>query len=87
MAVGAIGAAKAGGVKVPDDIAVVGFDDAPFAALFSPAITTIRQDKIGLGQVAGEQMMALIDDPKATPPKLMLPVELVVRESSVRSAS
>jgi len=82
MAVGAIGAAKAAGVKIPEDIAVVGFDDAPFAALFSPAITTIRQDKIGLGRSAGDQLMALIDDPKATPPKIMLPVVLVVRESS-----
>jgi len=82
MAVGAIGAAKAAGVKVPEDIAIVGFDDAPFAAAFDPAITTIRQDKVGLGRAAGEQVMALIDDPKATPPKLMLPVELVIRESS-----
>lgn len=87
MAVGAIGATKAAGVKVPEDIAIVGFDDAPFAAAFSPAITTIRQDKVGLGRAAGEQVMALIDDPKATPPKLMLPVELVVRESSVGRAS
>jgi LacI family transcriptional regulator len=85
MAVGAIGAAKAAGVKIPEDMAIVGFDDTPFAALFSPAITTIRQDKIGLGRVGGEQLMALIDDPKATPPKLLLPVELVVRESSVGS--
>jgi LacI family transcriptional regulator len=85
MAVGAIGAAKAAGVKIPEDIAIVGFDDTPFAALFSPAITTIRQDKVGLGRAGGEQLMALIDDPKATPPRLMLPVELVVRESSVGS--
>lgn len=87
MAVGAIGAAKAAGLRVPEDIAVIGFDDAPFAAAFSPAISTIRQDKVGLGRSAGEQLMALIDDPKATPPKLMLPVELVVRESSAGSAS
>jgi len=82
MAVGAIGAVKAAGKRVPEDIAIIGFDDAPFAAAFSPAISTIRQDKIGLGRAAGEQVMALIDDPKATPPKMMLPVELVVRESS-----
>jgi len=86
MAVGAIGAAKAAGLKVPEDVAIIGFDDAPFAAAFSPAISTIRQDKVGLGRAAGEQVMALIDDPKATPPKLMLPVELVVRESSAGSA-
>lgn len=82
MAVGAIGAIKDAGKNVPEDIAIVGFDDAPFAAAFEPAITTIRQDKVGLGRAAGEQVMALIDDPKVTPPKLMLPVELVVRESS-----
>jgi LacI family transcriptional regulator len=82
MAVGAIGAAKAAGVKVPEDIAIVGFDDAPFAAAYSPAITTIRQNKIGLGREAGKHLMALIDDPKATPPRELLAVELVVRESS-----
>ncbi|HEY4976164.1 MAG TPA: LacI family DNA-binding transcriptional regulator [Gaiellaceae bacterium] len=82
MAVGAIGAVKAAGLKVPKDIAIIGFDDAPFAAAFDPAISTIRQDKVGLGRAAGEQLMALIDDPKATPPKLTLPVELVVREST-----
>jgi len=82
MAVGAIGAVKAAGLKVPEDIAIIGFDDAPFAAAFDPAISTIRQDKVGLGRAAGEQLMTLIDDPKATPPKLMLPVELVVREST-----
>jgi LacI family transcriptional regulator len=83
MAVGAIGAAKAAGVKIPGDIAIVGFDDAPFAGAFDPPITTIRQDKIGLGHAAAERLMALIDDPLATPPQLMLPVELVIRESSV----
>jgi len=87
MAVGAIGAVKAAGLKVPEDVAIIGFDDAPFAAAFSPAISTIRQDKVGLGRAAGEQVMALIDDPKATPPKMTLPVELVVRESSAGSAA
>jgi LacI family transcriptional regulator len=82
MAVGAIGAATVAGLKVPDDVAIVGFDDAPIAATFSPSISTIRQDKVGLGRAAGEQVMALIDNPKATPPKLTLPVELVVREST-----
>ncbi len=85
MAVGAIAAAKEKGVKVPGDIAIIGYDDAPFAALYDPPISTIRQDKIGLGRVAGEQLMAMIDDPKATPPKIMLPVELVARESTIGS--
>jgi LacI family transcriptional regulator len=87
MAVGAIGAAKGAGVKVPEDIAIVGYDDAPFAAAFSPAITTIRQDKIGLGKAAGKHLMALIDDPKAVPPKELLQVELVVRASSAGEAA
>jgi LacI family transcriptional regulator len=87
MAVGAIGAAKAAGLEVPKDLAVVGFDDAPFAALFSPTITTIRQDKVELGRAAGNQVMALIDEPTSTPPEMMLAVELVVRESSVPGAA
>ena len=81
MALGAIQAAHAAGLRVPDDIAVVGFDDASFAAMMEPALTTVRQDKPGLGAAACEALVRIIDETASEPPVVILPAELVVRES------
>jgi LacI family transcriptional regulator len=81
MAVGAIRAAQDRGLRVPHDVAVVGFDDVQIAPLVQPALTTIRQDKEGLGAAAGEALIRMIEDPTASPPAVTLPVELVVRDS------
>jgi LacI family transcriptional regulator len=81
MAIGAIRTAQAAGLDVPRDLAVVGFDDIQIAPLLNPALTTIRQDKIGLGVAAARALIAQIDNPEVTPPVLTLPVELVVRAS------
>jgi LacI family transcriptional regulator len=81
MAVGAIRAVQATGREVPRDVAVVGFDDIQIAPLLNPALTTIRQDKIGLGVAAARALIEQIDNPEVTPPVLTLPVELVVRAS------
>jgi LacI family transcriptional regulator len=82
MAVGAMNVARASGLRLPEDLAVVGFDDIPIAPLLQPALTTIRQDKIGLGLAAGRGLVEQIENPDVTPPVLTLPVELVVRASS-----
>jgi len=81
MAVGAINAAQQSGARVPDDLAVVGFDDIQVAPLLNPALTTIRQDKIGLGLAAGRALVDQIENPEITVASLTLPVELVVRAS------
>jgi LacI family transcriptional regulator len=81
MALGAIRAAHAAGLRVPEDIAVVGFDDAAFAAIMEPALTTVRQDKPGLGAAACEALVRIIDETASEPPVVILPAELVVRES------
>ncbi|MFL5967240.1 MAG: LacI family DNA-binding transcriptional regulator [Gaiellaceae bacterium] len=81
MAIGAIHAAQTAGARVPEDIAVVGFDDIEMAPLLKPALTTIRQDKIGLGVAAARAAVEQIENPDVTPPALTLPVELVVRAS------
>jgi LacI family transcriptional regulator len=81
MAVGAIKAIEDAGLSCPDDVAVVGFDDIQLAELVSPALTTIRQDKRGLGAAAARSLVQMIDDPAAVPPIWTLPVELVIRES------
>jgi LacI family transcriptional regulator len=82
MAAGCVRAAEERGLRVPGDIALVGFDDIQLAAMVQPSLTTIRQDKIGLGATAADALLRMIEEKDAAPPTLTLPVELVVRESS-----
>ena len=82
MAVGAIRAAQGAGLRIPDDLAVVGFDDIQLAELVDPPLTTVRQDSVGIGVAAGRALVEQIENPDVTPPVLTLPVQLVVRASS-----
>jgi LacI family transcriptional regulator len=82
MAAGALRAIEAAGLRVPDDVALVGFDDIQIAPMLTPSLTTIRQDKHGLGLAAARALLDLIERPEGTPPVLTLPVELVERASS-----
>lgn len=82
MAAGAARAAQGRGLRVPADVSIVGFDDIQLAALMQPALTTVRQDKAGLGVAAAAALEQMIDDPAAPPPVVTLPVELVARGSS-----
>lgn len=81
IALGAIKAVHERGRRVPEDIALVGFDDIGVAAQVHPALTTVRQDKEELGRVAGEALVRLIENPGSTAPILTLPTELMIRES------
>jgi len=81
MAVGAIKALADAGLACPDDVAIVGFDDIQLAEYVSPPLTTVRQDKRGLGTAAARSLVQMIEDPAAVPPMLLLPAELVVRGS------
>ncbi|MHB8059403.1 MAG: LacI family DNA-binding transcriptional regulator [Gaiellaceae bacterium] len=80
-AVGAIVAIEEAGLRVPDDIAVVGYDDSPFAAAMWPALTTVRQDALGLGMAAADSVLAMLEKPDDPPPTVTFPTELVIRES------
>src|SRR4051794_20955664 len=81
MAVGAIRAIQEAGLRCPDDVAVVGFDDIQLASLLIPSLTTIRQDKSLIGATAAAALVAMIDEPTLPAPRTTLPVELVVRGS------
>ena len=81
MALGVIRAARELGLSVPGDVAVVGFDDAPLAERADPPLTTVRQDKLGIGAAAATALVGMIESEAAPPPALVLPVELVVRRS------
>lgn len=82
MAIGCRVAFREAGLRVPDDIALAGFDDIPLAALVSPALTTVRVRIAELGRNALEQLVISIEDPKRTRrvTQAFLP-EVVVRES------
>ena len=85
MAIGAIRAAAERGLQVPDDLSVVGFDDIQLAPHVNPPLTTLRQDKLGLGAAAGDALVARIAGDPGSPPLRTLPVELIVRGSHRRS--
>jgi LacI family transcriptional regulator len=82
MAIGAISAAREAGVRVPDDLSVVGFDDIQLAPQVQPPLTTVRQDKAGLGRAAGEALLARVDLQPDPPVATVLPIALVVRGST-----
>ncbi len=82
MAIGAMAAIEKAGLRIPDDIAIVGYDDSPYATLVSPQLTTVRQDATAQGIAAAEGVLRMILDPSANPVELVVPVKLVVRESS-----
>jgi LacI family repressor for deo operon, udp, cdd, tsx, nupC, and nupG len=82
MAIGAISAAKARSMRVPDDISIVGFDDIPFAASYDPPLTTVRQPFFEMGAAAMDMMIQLIAGQVPARRKVLLPTELVIRKSA-----
>ena len=73
-------AARSRGLRIPEDVSVVGFDDLPFARVLSPPLTTVRADAPGLGCAAFEALAAVMAGEEVA--GRTLPVELVVREST-----
>lgn len=86
MAFSVMETVKQAGLSVPDDISVVGFDDVEEAVRSIPALTTIKQNKTEIGRAGTKQLMAIIEDPALHPSPVVLPCELVIRESSAEPA-
>ncbi len=82
MALGAIDAARARGLRVPEDLTVIGFDDMNAAAHADPPLATVRQPVAEKGRLAAELLLARLADPDAEPAAVLLSTELVVRASS-----
>ncbi len=82
MALGAISAAEAHGLSVPDDVSVVGFDDLPFARFTTPPLTTVQLPVHELGCTAGRSVIEHIEGLRSGPVCERLPVKLVVRRST-----
>jgi LacI family transcriptional regulator len=81
IAIGAMKAIHEAGLRIPDDVAIVGFDDLPFATQVSPSLTTIRQTIRQTGQIAVDTLMALVENKEMPPRRVSLPTELVIRSS------
>jgi LacI family transcriptional regulator len=81
MAIGVLRTLTARGIRVPDDIALVGFDDIYPATLCDPPLTTVRQPIRGIGERACEQLIERIATPTLRPSVELLPTELVIRSS------
>jgi DNA-binding LacI/PurR family transcriptional regulator len=81
LAIGAVQAARDHGLKVPDDLSIVGFDDAPSASASTPPLTTIRQPNRDKGRRAGTLLRELLDG-RPTATTNLLSAELIVRAST-----
>ena len=81
VAFGAIDAVRAAGMRIPDDISIVGFDDIPLAAFLVPPLTTIHLPAYELGHAVGIALLDRISH-APVPPRTLLPTKLVVRAST-----
>jgi LacI family transcriptional regulator len=81
MAVGAISGVRENGGRVPEDLAIVGFDDVDLASFTNPPLTTIVQPKYEMGVLAAQMLMERIKDKAMPPRRRLLKTTLVVRES------
>jgi len=81
MAFGAMQAIKEKGLRIPEDIGLVGYDDIPFSSLISPPLTTIRLKKQELGVESVKLLFSRINGSRKKIKKIILDVELIVRET------
>ena len=83
MAIGAIKAIREAGLAIPDDIAIVGFDDIPAASLISPPLTTVNQFTQQIGQRAAELLFERLNGTVTGNGRVVeMPFELIIRESA-----
>jgi LacI family transcriptional regulator len=84
MALGALKVIRESDLQVPQDVALVGFDDVPIATALQPALTTVRQPIEQMGSMAADLLLSLLQSPpegRQLAQKLILPTKLIVRES------
>lgn len=81
MAMGAIRFARSRGLRVPYDIAFVGFDDIPFAAVYEPALTTVRTPRRKMGELGAQMLLRNLKSSPSKPKSVIVKHELIIRES------
>lgn len=83
-AVGVIDAARAYGLSIPSDLSVIGFDDIPMSVTLSPKLTTMRQPLQEMGKRATQLLLNLVNNSEEAPTSIVLPTELILRESTTQ---
>jgi LacI family transcriptional regulator len=86
LAVGCYQALAKAGLRVPDDVSVIGFDDLPLTAELRPALTTMRHPSYNVGVEAAELILAQIDDKEIPKRRVLLSSELILRQSTAAPA-
>jgi DNA-binding LacI/PurR family transcriptional regulator len=86
-AIGAMWALKEAGLRIPEDISVVGFDDIPGALLATPQLTTVRQPLVRMGEIAAQTLVNRIEEREAYVPEIAIAPEFVIRDSTARVPS
>ncbi|MBN1294600.1 MAG: LacI family DNA-binding transcriptional regulator [Candidatus Latescibacteria bacterium] len=82
VAIGIVKEAKREGIKVPDDLAIVGYDDIPAAEVIEPALTTVRQPKLEMGDYAINMIVDKIEGRESGIKHKELPTKFIIREST-----
>ncbi len=82
MSIGLLSALRERGIRVPEDVSVVGFDDVPEAGYLYPALTTVRQDFAALGELIMQKVLIAVEEPETATEDTPLPTHLIVRQST-----
>jgi DNA-binding LacI/PurR family transcriptional regulator len=85
-AIGAMWALKEAGLRVPEDVSVIGFDDIPLAQFAEPALTTVRQPLVRMGEIAAQTLVEQIEERQAYVQEIAIAPEFVVRDSTATAA-
>lgn len=83
MAMGAMDAIRSRGLRVPEDVSIIGFDDIPQASMVWPALTTVRQPLEEMGRLATQMLIDQLKNPEKEMGRIELPTELIVRDSTL----
>jgi DNA-binding LacI/PurR family transcriptional regulator len=81
-AIGAIWALREAGLRVPEDVSIVGFDDIPGAAFANPGLTTVRQPLLRMGEIAAQTLVSYIEEREEYVPEIAIEPEFVIRDST-----
>ena len=84
-AIGAMGLLQETGLRVPQDVSVVGFDDIAHASFSRPSLTTVRQPLVRMGQIAASTLLDWIEQRETYTPEILIEPELAVRNSTGRA--
>lgn len=83
MAMGAMDAIRSRGLRVPEAVSIIGFDDIPQAAMVRPALTTVRQPLEEMGRLATQMLIDQLKNPEKEIGRIELPTQLILRDSTL----